>query len=246
MKEKEIKITNWHKSQKNQVSAPLIIDPTAGDTTKELREVCRKFESVTGMRVAVQERAGDSIKHVAKAEPLRSQLCGRDDCFPCTSGGGKCEKNGAGYRIVCITCQVAGKVTEYEGETGRNGYTRGIEHLAAMRLEDDENALWKHCQIDHDGRTAEFSMTVLRSHRTPLVRQVNEAVRIVISKAECIMNSKSEWHQAPLVRIIPVSGLQEDQGAGRGSLQQGGERGGRRGGSRGRGGDRARRRFGTS
>ena len=158
----------------------------------------------------------------------------------------KCEKNGAGYRIVCITCQVAGKVTEYEGETGRNGYTRGIEHLAAMRLEDDENALWKHCQIDHDGRIAEFSMTVLRSHRTPLVTQVDEAVRIVISRAECIMNSKSEWHQAPLVRIIPVSGLQEDQGAGRGSLQQGGERGGRRGGSRGRRGDRARRRFGTS
>ena len=69
---------------------------------------------------------------------------------------------------------------------------------------------------------AEFSMTVLKMHRTPLVRQVNEAVRIIISKAECILNSKSEWHQAPLVRIVPTSGLQEDQGAGRGSLQPAG------------------------
>ena len=81
-------------------------------------------------------------------------------------------------------------------------------------------------------------MTVLKIHRTALVRQVNEAVRIIISKAECIMNSKTEWHQAPLVRIIPVSGLQEEQGTARGSLQQGGERG-RGGRGRGRGGDTA-------
>ena len=117
---------------------------------------------------------------------------------------------------------------EYEGETGRNGYTRGVEHLSALRLE--------------DGTQAEFSMTVLKVHRTPMVRQINEAVRIIISKAECILNSKSEWHQAPLVRVIPMSGLQEDQGTARGSLQQGGER--RGGGHQGRGG--ARRRVGTS
>ena len=241
MKEKERKMTSWHKSQKNQISAPLIIDPTAGTMTKELKEVCRKFESVTGMRVAVQERAGDSVKHMAKPEPLREKGCGREKCFPCTTGGGKCEKNGAGYRIVCLTCQEAGKCTEYEGETGRNGFTRGIEHLDALRMEDGENALWKHCEIEHGGRRAEFSMRILRIHRTPLVRQVNEAVRIIISRAECIMNSKTEWHQAPLVRIIPMSGLQEEQGTARGSLLQGGERG--RGG-RGRG--RSSRRFGTN
>ena len=149
-----------------------------------------------------------------------------------------CEKNGAGYKIVCLTCQEAGKCTEYVGETGRNGFTRRSEHLAALRLEDSENALWKHCQVDHNGVRAEFSMTVVKIHRTALVRQVNEAVRIILSRADCIMNSKSEWHQAPLVRIIPVSGLQEEQGTARGSLQQGGERG-RGGRGRGRGGDRA-------
>ena len=68
----------------------------------------------------------------------------------------------------------------------------------------------------------EFSMSILRIHRTSLGRQVNEAVRIIISKAECIMNSKTEWHQTPLVRIIPMSGLQEEQGTARGILLQGG------------------------
>ena len=39
-----------------------------------------------------------------------------------------------------------------------------------------------------------------------LERQVNEAVRIGSSKADSIMNSKTEFNQAPLVRVVPVSG----------------------------------------
>ena len=99
----------------------------------------------------------------------------------------------------------------------------------------------KHCLVEHQGVKAEFGMKVLGVHRSPLVRQVNEAVRIIILKAHCIMNSKTEFNQAPLVRIIPVSGLQEEQGTGRGSLQQAGRGGGRgrgRGGGEDRGGSR--------
>ena len=33
--EKEEKGKNWHKGEKNQVSAPLIIDPVAGTMTKK-------------------------------------------------------------------------------------------------------------------------------------------------------------------------------------------------------------------
>ena len=36
-----------------------------------------------------------------------------------------------------------------------------------------------------------------------LTRQVNEAVRIEMSTADCVMNSKAEFHQAPLVREAP-------------------------------------------
>ena len=79
---------------------------------------------------------------------------------------------------MCLTCKAAGKVSEYEGATSRNSFTRGLEHYPALRLEDEENALWKHFQIEHQGIKAEFSMTVLKGHRTPLVRQVNEYVRI--------------------------------------------------------------------
>ena len=55
-------------------------------------------------------------------------------------------------------------------------------------------------------------MRALGSYQSCLVRQVNEAVRIGSSKAECIMNSKAEFHQAPLVRVVTVVGLEEEQG----------------------------------
>ena len=127
----------------------------------------------------------------------------------------------------------------YEEETGRNAYTRGKEHLDALTLENEDNALWKHCLVQHNGEKAVFSMKVLGVFYTCLVRQVNEGVRIQKSQAQCLMNSKTEFHQHPVVRIIPVRGLQEEQGEAERGQAQGRGRGGRgqwRGGrARGRG-----------
>ena len=40
---------------------------------------------------------------------------------------------------------------------------------------------------------------------------LQEAVRIDKSQADCLMNSKTEFHQAPIVRVVPTTGLQELQ-----------------------------------
>ena len=45
-------------------------------------------------------------------------------------------------------------------------------------------------------------MKVLRGHKTPLTRQVQESVEINNSKASIIMNSKNEWNGSKLPRII--------------------------------------------
>ena len=131
------------------------------------------------------------------------------------------------------TCLNAGKLSMYAGETGRNGYTREREHLDALRLEDDENPLWKHCLVEHGGTKAEFSMKVVGSFYSCLVRQINEAVRIEMSEAECVMNSNCEFHQSPLVRVVAVTRLQEEQGEEL-DIGQGGRGRGRRGTGRGR------------
>ena len=36
-------------------------------------------------------------------------------------------------------------------------------------------------------------------------------VRIMKAKADCLLKSKSEFHQAPLVRVVALTGLQEEQ-----------------------------------
>ena len=163
-REKELKRTNWHQSKENQVSAPLILDPTAGDMTKDMKAVCKGFETVTGWRIPVVERAGKAMRSMAKAEPLKKKGCERDDCFPCTTGGGNCERNGSGYRICCLGCLRAGRCTEYDGETGNNGYTRGKEQL---RLESEGNALWKHCirMIEQKGHIFQRRSLNLFNHR---------------------------------------------------------------------------------
>ena len=51
--------------------------------------------------------------------------------------------------------------------------------------------------VQHGGVRADFCITVVRVHRILLERQVNEAVRILLSRADCVMNSKNEWHQTP-------------------------------------------------
>ena len=91
-------------------------------------------------------------------------------------------------------------------------------------------------------------MKALRSFKSCLQRQVNEAVRISATKVEVVvMNSRNEFHQAPIIRVVAATGLHASQGedqapvifaagrrGGRGSM--GGEnRGGPGRGRRGRG-----------
>ena len=72
-------------------------------------------------------------------------------------------------------------------------------------------------------------MEALRSFSRCLARQINEAVRITSSSATIIMNSKSEFHQAPIVRVMVSSGLELEQG------EEAPQRGRGRGAGRGRG-----------
>ena len=240
---KESKRQSWHKGGEGQVSAPLILDPVSGSMVEDMKAECDKFERMHGIRVQVCQRAGKSVRTDAKSEPLRITGCEREQCLPCQTGGerkGDCEKNSVTYEITCETCLLAGRSTTYEGETGRNAFTRGLEHQQGLRQKSEQSALWKHCVLEHSSQEAEFSMKIIQSHTSSLCRQVHEAVRISRTQAEVILNSKSEFHQAPLVRVVAMTGLQEDQspaaGQGAGGRGQGvGAGAGERQGTRGRG-----------
>ena len=55
-------------------------------------------------------------------------------------------------------------------------------------------------------------MKALRSFRNLLMRQVNEPVRILRSRADMLLNSKNEFHQVTLTRLVALTELQGDQG----------------------------------
>ena len=55
-------------------------------------------------------------------------------------------------------------------------------------------------------------MVALNGFKSCLERQINEAVRITSSKAELVLNSKTEFHQAPIRRMVTTAGLQALQG----------------------------------
>ena len=137
----ELKAATWHEGKQDQISAPLIFDQTAGKLTKGLKDICNKFKESIGITVTVRERPV-SLGQVAKAEPLRQNSCGRQDCLCCSKGKpGKSESNSIGYRIKGEGCLGAGKFVHYEGETGQNANSRGLEHQRDIKCKDENSPL---------------------------------------------------------------------------------------------------------
>ena len=91
---KESKREAWHQAEDGQVSAPLILDPTAGKLTAEMKKVCDRFKKANNNRVVTKERAGMAMRQDAKSEPFRKRGCNRENCLVCKGGKpGNCEKN---------------------------------------------------------------------------------------------------------------------------------------------------------
>ena len=68
----------------------------------------------------------------------------------------------------------------------------------------------RHQEEFHKNETPDWSFKVIKSFKDPLSRQVSEAVLIKNHKG-ILLNSKSEFHQPPLVRIRQeiIRGLEE-------------------------------------
>ena len=91
---------------------------------------------------------------LVQSNPWGDMECGRKECFICRGEKGgmrHCVKEGVLYNITCEECKAQEKKAEYWGETGRDGFARGREHLKGCKEKDGENALWKHIEGEHGG-----------------------------------------------------------------------------------------------
>ena len=91
----------------------------------------------------------------------------------------------------------------YVGESARTGFERGTEHEADYEKGAEDSHMFKHWQNEHENEEKpQFSMKILRRHRSAFVRQINEAVLIEMHcEQDQILNSKSEYNRCQIPRL---------------------------------------------
>ena len=216
-KEKQKKAKNWYKTGGNE--SVLFVTATPGS---ELKELLQKEIAKSKFKIKVVEKAGKKlVRHLQKNNPFAKRGCGETDCLVCTGdAGGSCRETGVTYTIDCIgipdeqdtrtndrrqqreqpTCTGV-----YNGETGRNAYTRGIKHQDDYNKEIEGSAMWKHCLTHHEGQRQRFEMKVQdRVRNDATKRQILEAVRIERTEQGRRMNSRGEWgaNRVPRIEVV--------------------------------------------
>ena len=86
------------------------------------------------IKVAVVERPGPKWKDTMMMTNTteRPECQQKDKCLICnTDKGGNCRKKEIVYELNCPKCQDG-----YDGQTGRNGLTRGKEHVEKSKSKD--------------------------------------------------------------------------------------------------------------
>ena len=158
--------------------------------------------------VKVVETGGVSVKNKLVRMDLTG--CPYEDCYLCESGsrGGSHTRSGIHYSGTCTLCERDGVTARYDGETGRNGYWRAMMfHKKEIVKNDLRNAFTKHLNLYHKEHIRDpsvFKLKVESTHTKCLDRQVKEGVAIKNSGAVHKLNSKAEYHQPAVRRVIVI------------------------------------------
>ena len=127
----------------------------------------------------------------------------KERCFVCESGGkGNCRRNNVNYEIECMQdgCKYV-----YLGETCRNAYCRGQEHMKGLERRDSESVLCEHVIECHNSDFTQppchqYKMSVTQCHDTALDRLVTEAVKIDLSTRPTL-NRKKGFRSNHVLRL---------------------------------------------
>ena len=192
-REKRKKKNNWFK--KGEYKSVMFIPPTPKSELKKAFETEIKKSQV---KIKVVETSGNSLKNkLQRSHPFPNKQCNDvENCMVCAySDKGGCRTNNVTYEIKCGLCD-----SIYIGETARNAYSRGREHLTAYRNKTKDSVLHRHTITEHKNVRPLYEMTVIGKHKTALERQIREAVVIDNTPDRRLMNKKSEWGHTRLVR----------------------------------------------
>ena len=126
----------------------------------------------------------------------------------------------------CLECDKHNIKAQYARDLGKSAYYRTKQHRNAIENANTKNAFAKHSQIYHPERLKDPSIyEVWCTHPGKILdRQIKEGHFIATSKANILMNSRTEWHQPSVNRVTATREVRETN-SGRG---QGRVRGGRK------------------
>ena len=239
-RKKQIAEVAWYRPADTVLRVPY----TPGSELASLvRGVVQEETARLGLTVRTAEGGGVPLKRSVTTSDLgKGKPCPQGNCPLCLSGEGKGglhhHRSGAVYKGDCKLCLEGQEPVEarYWGETGRSAYCRTLEHVAAIHNKDEKNAFSKHLTLHHpeeEGNTGAFQFSLVELHNKPLPRLTSESCFIHHNKVDVPMNSKAEWHQPTVGRVVVTRELEELEGQ-----QQEGSSGRERGSSRRRGGGR--------
>ena len=152
------------------------------------------------IKIKVVEKTGTTVKKMLqKSNPFKQQRCGRENCLVCKQAGrGPCNAQGVMYDIECQGCG-----NKYVGETARNAYRRGTEHVEGLENRDEKSALWRHCVDKHGKERQEFKMSMTGVYgNDAMLREVVESTRINQVAKGPLINTKKEWNYVKLPRVV--------------------------------------------
>ena len=208
---KTVNSQNWYVGNgqyRNQ--APLIIDPTpSGKMESDIKSILQIAACTSDIRIQFYQRGGRKISSKPKSDPFADPKCDRNDCITCSvpKSRGGCRFGNVGYQLVCMPCSDQEITATYEGETAKSAYEHGQQHVSNLSKKVADTPMWKHAELHHQSdNSIEFSMQVTSRFKKPMVRQEDESIHIRESVSSIKMNSKSEFHQPPLIRLVAASG----------------------------------------
>ena len=185
-----------------------------GNLAYKLREAEVELFKLCGTKVKIVERAGTSLKSLlSRPNPWGNIACSREKCLTCKTekNEGFCTKRSLTYETRCLSCAGAGREKLYIGETARSSYERGAEHQHDYKTKKADSHMHLHADEAHGGEEKpKFSMKILRCHKSPMYRQIHEA--ILIAKYEPVtLNAKNEYNRCLLPRLAIMMGEAEDR-----------------------------------
>ena len=202
-KKRALSKTTWYRP--NDTVGFVAATPN-GVLAKTIQAIVSEETARIGLSVRIVEQGGISIKQQLVRLDLTG--CFYPDCYLCESGttGGSHTRSGAHYSGICVPCDQAGKEARYDGETGRNAYWRATKfHKPQILSNTESNGFAKHLQLFHPEQVKDpsaFKIKVESVHSKCLERQVKEGVFITNYNADYVINSKSEYHQPSVRRVV--------------------------------------------